>query len=205
METVQALVREFGADVNTPSRAGFTPLDAAATHRGDAAAAWTLAREGGAYLDRALEQRRAFAMALHPRLGRESPAYCLDEHLLTMVLGPHVASGPPASLMAAYEGHVTAERVLRFLEAQEDEAPTHAAANAEWRADFECPVCFEPAGEALALVPCSHMVCRACWAQIESGAVRCPLCRGVDSLAVDPETFPASAHLRERFCVQMPQ
>ena len=204
--TVQTLVREFGADVNTPSSRGFTPLSAAA-NRGDAAMAWTLVREGGAELDRAREQRRAFAMGLHPRLGRESRAYCLDENLLQMVLGPHVASGPRASEMAAERGHETAASVLGFLEAQEGAAPEHAEANAERLAGFICPVCLEsPAesgGEALALVPCRHLVCRACWARIMRGDRRCPLCRKRDVIAVAPETFPASARLLQRFCVQL--
>jgi hypothetical protein len=208
--TVQTLVREFGADVNTPSSRGFTPLSAAA-NRGDAAMAWTLVREGGAELDRAREQRRAFAMGLHPRLGRESRAYCLDENLLQMVLGPHVASGPRASEMAAERGHETAASVLGFLEAQEGAAPEHAEANAEANAErlagFICPVCLEsPAesgGEALALVPCRHLVCRACWARIMRGDRRCPLCRKRDVIAVAPETFPASARLLQRFCVQL--
>ena len=73
--------------------------------------------------------------------------------------------------------------------------------------DFECPVCLEsPAesgGEALALVPCRHLVCRACWARIMRGDRRCPLCRDRDVIAVDPETFPASARLLQRFCVQL--
>jgi len=206
LETVQALVREFGADVNTPSSAGFTPLDAAATHRGDAAAAWTLVREGGAHLDRALEQRKAFAMALHRRLGRGSQAYALDEHLLQMVLGPHVASRP-LSAKAAERGHRKAASVLKFLEEQEDvepeDAEKYAAANAEWRADFECPVCFESAGEALALAPCGHPVCSACWARIRQGDKKCPLCRSEDVVGVGPETFPRSAPLRERFRVQL--
>ena len=203
METVQALVREFSADVNTPSRAGFTPLDAAATHRVDAAAAWTLVREGGAYLDRALEQRKAFAMALHPRLGGGSRAYALDSHLLQMVLGPHVASGARASEMAAQRGNAMAARVLEFLEAREGAAPVHAAANAASRAGFECPVCLDSAGEALALVPCGHPVCGGCWARIMRGDRRCPLCRKRDVIAVAPETFPASARLLQRFCVQL--
>jgi ankyrin repeat protein len=164
LETVRALVREFGADVNTPSSRDFTALGAAA-HRGDAAMAWTLVRECGAELDRARQQRQAFAMALHARLGRGSRAHALDEHLLQMVLGPHVASGPPASELAAQEGHAATAGVLRFLEAHDGAAPEHAAANAARRADFECPVCLEPevGGGALALVPCGHQVCRGCW------------------------------------------
>jgi hypothetical protein len=192
---VRALVLEFGADANTANNEGVTPVQAAA-RAGDAATAWTLVRECGAELDRARRQRLAFGMALHPRLGGGSRAYCLDEHLLQLVLRPHVASGAAASEMAAARGQLTAERVLRFLEAQEDAAPTHAAANAARRAGFECPVCLEPAG--LVLVPCGHPVCRACWAQIDNGDKRCPLCSEGHVLAVGSGTWPDSAPLGER-------
>jgi ankyrin repeat protein len=202
-ETVRALAREFGADVDTTMSLGFTPLHAAA-QRGHAETVWTLVREGGAELHRAREQRLAFAMALHPRLGGGSRAYAtLDEDMLRMVLGPHVASGPAASEMAAENGHARAARVLKFLEEHEGLAPVHAAANAARRAGFECPVCLESAGGALALAPCGHQVCRGCWAQMQSRGKRCPLCRDLDPLAVDPGTFPASAPLRQRFCVQV--
>jgi hypothetical protein len=121
-----------------------------------------------------------------------------------MVLDPHVANRyEPASEMAARRGHARTASVLRFLEAQEGAAPVHAEANAARRAGFECPVCLESAGEALALVPCGHLVCSGCWARIESGDRRCPLCRERDVLAVDPETFPGSARLHQRFCVQV--
>jgi hypothetical protein len=196
-------VREFGADANTASERGFTPLSTAAS-RGDAAMAWTLVREGGAELHRARAQRLAFAMALHPRLGGGSRAYALDDLLLNMVLGPHVASGPAASEMAARRGHARTARVLKFLEEHDGLAPVHAAANAARRAGFECPVCLESAGGALALAPCGHQVCRGCWAQIQSRGKRCPLCRDLDPLAVDPGTFPAWAPLHQRFCVQVP-
>jgi len=194
-DCVRALVRECGADVDTASNEGVTPVQAAA-RAGDAATAWTLVRECGAELDRARRQRLAFGMALHPRLGGGSRAYCLDEHLLQLVLRPHVASGAAASEMAAARGQLTAERVLRFLEAQEDAAPTHAAANAARRAGFECPVCLEPAG--LVLVPCGHPVCRACWAHIDNGDKRCPLCSEGHVLAVGSGTWPDSAPLGER-------
>ena len=203
LETVQALVREFGADVDTASSRGFTPLSAAA-NRGDAAMAWTLVREGGAALDRAREQRLAFAMALHHRLGGGSRAYALDEYLLQMVLGPHVASGVRASELAAGRGHARAASVLRFLEAQERAAPVHAEANAASRAGFECPVCLDSAGEALALVPCGHQVCRGCWARIMRSDERCPLCRNGAVLGVPSGEFHDSAPLRQRFCVEMP-
>jgi ankyrin repeat protein len=203
LETLQTLVREFGADANTASERGFTPLSTAAS-RGDAAMAWTLVREGGAELHRARAQRLAFAMALHPRLGGGSRAYALDDLLLNMVLGPHVASGPAASEMAARRGHARTARVLKFLEEHDGLAPVHAAANAARRAGFECPVCLESAGGALALAPCGHQVCRGCWAQIQSRGKRCPLCRDLDPLAVDPGTFPAWAPLHQRFCVQVP-
>jgi hypothetical protein len=149
---VRALVLELGADVNTANNEGVTPVQAAA-RAGDAATAWTLVRECGAELDRARQQRQAFAMALHPRLGRGSQAYALDEHLLQMVLGPHVASRP-LSEKASARGHRTAASVLKFLEEQEDvepkDAEKNAAANAARRAGFECPVCLDSAGEALA-------------------------------------------------------
>ena len=124
-----------------------------------------------------------------------------------MVLDPHVANRhEPASQMAALRGHETAATVLRFLEAHEGAALGHAEANAWRRVGFECPVCLELAGEALVLVPCRHMVCRACWARIESGDRRCPLCRERDVIAVNPGTFPASARLLgQRFCVEMPK
>ena len=204
METLQTLVREFGADANTASERGFTPLSTAAS-RGDAAMAWTLVREGGAALDRAREQRLAFAMGLHPRLGGGSRAYAaLDEYLLQMVLGPHVASGVRASEMAAQRGHARAASVLRFLETQEGAAPVHAEANAARRAGFECPVCLDSAGEALALVPCGHPVCGGCWARIMRGDKRCPLCRNGAVLGVPSGEFHDSAPLRQRFCVQVP-
>jgi hypothetical protein len=201
-ETVRALVREFGADVDTTISLGFTPLHAAA-QRGHAETVWTLVREGGAELHRAREQRLVFAMALHPRLGGGSRAASLDEDVLRMVLGPHVSIGPAASEMAAENGHARAARVLRFLEEYDGLAQVHAAANAARRAGFECPVCLESAGESLALVPCGHQVCHWCWAQIQSRGERCPMCRDMESLAVDPETFPKSAPLRQRFCVQV--
>jgi hypothetical protein len=191
---VRALVLEFCADANTANNEGVTPVQAAA-RAGDAATAWTLVRECGAELDRSRRQRLAFAMALHPRLGRGSRAYCLDEHLLQLVLGPHVASGAAASEMASARGYATAERVLRFLETQEDAAPTHAAANATRRAGFECPACLGPTG--LALVPCGHPVCSACWAQIDNCDKRCPLCREGYVLAVGICTWPDSAPLGE--------
>jgi hypothetical protein len=120
-----------------------------------------------------------------------------------MVLGPHVASGPPASELAAQEGHAATAGVLRFLEAHDGAAPEHAAANAARRAEFECPVCLEPevGGGALALVPCGHQVCRGCWAQIADG--RCLLCRAEDVHGVDGALFPGSARLRGRCCVQL--
>jgi ankyrin repeat protein len=194
-ETVRALVREFGADANTAG------LLEAAARGGDTAMAWTLVREGGAELDRARQPRLAFAMARHPRLGGGSRAAALDEDVLRMVLDAAIA--PPASEMAAERGHARTARVLRFLEAQEGAAPVHAAANAASRAGFECPVCLDSAGEALALVPCGHPVCKGCWARMRRSDRRCPLCREGGVLGVDPETFPQSAPLHARFCVRL--
>jgi hypothetical protein len=195
-ETVCALA-ECGADANAPSSEGYTPLHAAA-QRGDAAMAWTLVRKGRAGLSRARQQRLALALAQYPRLRRASRA---GDWLLNMVLFP--AHRP--SEMAAQGRHVTAERVLKFLEAQEGAAPTHAAANAARRADFECPVCLESAVEALVLVPCGHPICGGCWTDIEPRDGSCPLCRGGERLAAASATWPPTVLLRERFCVQMPQ
>lgn len=197
-EMVRALVCELGADANIPTSRGSYAVNVAA-NAGDPELAWTLVREGGAMLDLprqdlARQQRLAFAMASHPRLGRSSRASALCDHLLQMVLREHVASGPRASEVAESGGHQRLARMLEFLENEEGKAPVHAVENAARRAAFQCPVCLEP-GEARALVPCAHLVCRTCWANIQRHDERCPTCRDGDAHAVDPETFPDSARL----------
>jgi hypothetical protein len=43
---------------------------------------------------------------------------------------------------------------------------------------IECPICFDGL-PSVALVPCGHTVCRACWRRLQTGVrVRCHICRG---------------------------
>ena len=198
---VRALVAA-GADVEAVNDRGGTALYLAA-FSGDTKLVWTLVRECGAVLNRAQQQKLAFAMALNERLGQASGAHTLGPHLVSMV-GQHLQD---ACEMAALWGHTRTEKVLRFLQALDGAAPVHAAANAERRADFTCPVCFgslEEGLEALGLVPCGHQVCKACWARIDMDNGKCPLCREEHAYGVDVAAFLDSWPLRQRFCVEIP-
>ena len=59
-----------------------------------------------------------------------------------------------------------ARRIVERVDAAKAGAPGRAAS------DSECPICFEPE-RSTALVPCGHILCRACAAAHES----CPVCR----------------------------
>ena len=62
-----------------------------------------------------------------------------------------------------------ARRICERVElAKAGAAPVRAASDPE----RECPICFEPE-RSTALVPCGHILCRACAAAHES----CPVCR----------------------------
>ena len=191
----------YGADVNKADNNGCTPLYEAA-RSGETEMVWTLVRECGAVLDRAQQQKLAFAMALHPRLGQGSRANMLDSELVSMILHPHLRS-LFSEVAHAFRKARTAN-VLRFLEALEGAAPVYAQANAEQRAKFECPVCLPSLNEepkALALVPCGHQVCERCWNRFPYA--RCSICRQSVRHAAAPSTWPDGAALYGRICVEV--
>jgi hypothetical protein len=97
-----------------------------------------------------------------------------------------------------------AYKALEWLEELPD--PKHAEANAQKRADgFECPVCLEDTqGEAVAVVPCGHRVCRGCWAELRArGVDRCPKCRAPILHGAPPDAWPDRHPLYARFCVEV--
>lgn len=156
------------------------------------------------------EGRLAFAMALHQRLGADSAASVLLPELVQAVLAACI---DPSDLLSAVAMHrqrrVQAPRdadtmeLLAWLEALENAEPVHRTANEAAarrcaRAATACKKCLDSIhrGNALALVPCGHCVCKGCWSKHGDAHACCPECRQRVLHAVAPETFPPERPLR---------
>jgi hypothetical protein len=172
---------------------------------------WTLVRECGAdpaNADRARENKLAFALALHARLGRDSPFSQLGEELLEMVLShpslgrdvPELGNRLPilpgqhtnAVHVALAHGHHPTADLLQWLERLQDLAPLYKRANASARNAFACPRCAR-SGISVAYVPCGHRLCTHCHGDRLRDAedeLLCFSCGETVLRAVPPELYP---------------
>jgi len=200
-------------DVNAPDDMGRTRLFHAA-RGGHTETVWALLRECAAdpvgHLPCAAlaggPAQRAFGMALHGRLGRDSLASALPPELLDAVLAACTDPSDVLSAVAARAGHADTAAMLAWLEGLENAAPAYRDANdAARRGAFACPACLgstDP-GEALVLVPCGHRVCRGCWSALGDAHAACAQCGVRVLLAGAPGSFPPARRLRSRFCVEV--
>jgi hypothetical protein len=99
-------------------------------------------------------------------------------------------------------------RLYNLLECLEElPDPEHALYTGDRRTEFECPLCLEPSGDAIAFFPCGHRVCPSCWAGMRDthGIDECPICRAQILHGVLQKLFPNERKLFSRFCVEFPR
>jgi hypothetical protein len=230
-ETVRALVRECGADPNSANalQDGDTPVCLAAYY-GHTETVLALVKDCGAdpnaanrfrntpvYLA-AMEGHTETARALVQQCGADPfPALLAaaqhddTEMIWTLVRECGVdpacrnRDGKTARDLAPPGSH--AYMLLQRL--QELQVPGHALYTSENKAKrgevFECPLCLETRGDAIAFFPCGHRVCPSCWPGLCDADSPCPLCREPILHGVMQRRFPDGHKLFSRFCVQFPR
>jgi hypothetical protein len=194
-ETVRALVKECHANPNTADELGFTPIVIAA-HNDKSETVRALVHDCRAdpfpaLVDAAIYDDTEMIWKLVRECGFDPACRNRDGNTARDLARP-------------------GSRAYQLLQCLEKlQAPGHTLYTLEnegKRAEgFECPLCLETRGDAIAFFPCGHRVCPSCWPGLRDADSPCPLCREPILHGVMQRRFPDGHKLFSRFCVQFPR
>ena len=228
-DTVRALVKECGADASTPKEGGETPVFAAA-FSGHTDTVRALVKECHANPDTADElgftpvfiaahndKSETVRALVHDCRADPFPALVdaaiHDDTEMIWKLVRECGFDPACRNRDGNTARDLARpgsRAYQLLECLEKlQAPGHTLYTLEnegKRAEgFECPLCLETRGDAIAFFPCGHRVCPSCWPGLRDADIPCPLCREPILHGVMQRRFPDGHKLFSRFCVELPR
>ena len=194
-DTVRALVKECHANPDTADELGFTPVFIAA-HNDKSETVRALVHDCRAdpfpaLVDAAIHDDTEMIWKLVRECGFDPACRNRDGNTARDLARP-------------------GSRAYQLLECLEKlQAPGHTLYTLEnegKRAEgFECPLCLETRGDAIAFFPCGHRVCPSCWPGLRDADIPCPLCREPILHGVMQRRFPDGHKLFSRFCVELPR